>query len=353
MIALRIALIYVGLIVAWYFAREILWPGYAPDFVTLWTAVRAPPDLVYDAQALTAAQAHLAPVYNLRPFPYPPTVLLPLLPFGALPLWPAMAAWTLTGAGLFAWSLRGRLAGWELALTALAPSVLFAAASGQTTLLLGAAIVWAVFALPTRPRLAGAVLGLVAAMKPQLVLLAPLALLFQPAALVAFIGSGAAMCALSAAVYGLGVWKAWLAALPGFVQIVAATPHVVDRNLSPAGALAALGAEPVWLLRLAWAAVGVALVVIEFRRDPRSERRLAALVLGSFLCSPYVMPYDAAVLAPAAVIMLRRPFLPAALALLILPYIPWIGAAATAALALALLGDGLWQEGRRSAPAAA
>lgn len=350
---LRIALVCLALqvsgLVFWFFLREMRSPIYAPDFSVLWAAGRAAPKMIYDAQALTEMQARLVPVSGLRPFPYPPTLLPLLEPFGHLAFWPAMAAWSALGAGLFLLAARRMLWSWELVLAAAAPGALFAAFSGQTSLLLGAGVIWAVTTLEARPRLAGAMLGLVAAVKPQLVLLAPLALAARPEALLPFFGAGAAAVAASAAANGPELWFHWLRTLADFDRYVASSPLILDRNLSPAGGMISAGFGPDWLIRMAWGALGVVLVAVTFRRRIDPADRLAALVLGSFLCSPYVMPYDAALLAPAAAAMLRRTYAPAILVFLMLPYVHWVGTVASGLLAICLLGEVLR---RRRAPRA-
>jgi hypothetical protein len=329
---------YVSLLVIWLSMREASSAHYAPDFTALWTAARAPHGQIYDPRALTDLQRPLTSAPGLRPFPYPPTLLPLLAAFGLLPFWVAMILWSGVGLALLLASLRRWLSSGELALVAVSPGVVYAALSGQTSLLLGAGVAWAVFTLPQRPRIAGAVLGLVAAVKPQLVLLAPLALAFQPPALLAFGAAGLAAALSALALYGPGLWIDWLRSLPQFLEIVSRDPQILSRNLSPAGQMIAAGLGPGWLVRLAWGGLGAALVALAFRRPETPERRLGALVLGSILCAPYAMPYDAALLAPAAILLLRRPFVPAILAFLVL----WLSGLAMALLALCLMADLVW-----------
>jgi hypothetical protein len=334
---LLVLTVYEGVAMLLEFRGELRRKVYDPDFLALWSAGRAPLGSIYDTAKLAVIQAPWTHVALPRPFPYPPTLLPFLKPFGALPFPVAMAAWTVLGLAAWLLSFRRQLHRAEILVLMLTTSVLYAAASGQTTLVLGAAIVWAVFELPLRPYAAGAVLGFVAAIKPQLVVLAPLLLLSDRRALMAFVAAASLLVAVSVAFFGLETWRAWIASLDGFNAIVAGSPAISHRNLNPAGALAAAGLSPILPVRLACGAAGVGLVLLTRGEADRPERRIAGLVLGSFLCSPYVMPYDAAVVAPAAVMMLRRPFWPAGLLLLIPAYVPWAGSILVTFVAVALL----------------
>lgn len=310
---------------------------FTPDFTALWTAARHP-DLAYHAQALTAAQAGLTQVKDLRPFPYPPTLLLLLWPFGLLPYPIAWAIWSAVGLAAFAAAARCHLTWTAVLLGAATTSSLYAAASGQTSLLLGAGVIWSLFAAERRPGLAGALLGAVVVTKPQLAILAPLALLGSRRGLLAFAAAGSAMVLASAAAFGIGAWANWLRALPEFAQIALTNPYIPSRNLNPAGALVAAGLSPSALLHAGCALAGLALAALAVARRTSPDVRAAALILGSFLVAPYVMPYDACLLAPVALgLLLRDRFLLAAAALLIPAYTPWFGPGCVVVFALALL----------------
>jgi hypothetical protein len=322
---------------AHHFIAETRFGLFTPDFTALWTAARHP-NLAYHAQALTEAQASLIQAKGLRPFPYPPTLLLLLWPFGLLPYPAAWATWAGLGLGVFIWTARRNLSWTGAFLAATTTSSVYAAASGQTSLLLGAAVLWSLFAADRRPALAGAILGAVVVMKPQLALLAPLALLGSPRGLLAFGTMAAAAVTASAAVFGIGAWKDWLHALPEFAQIALANPYIPSRNLNPAGALVAAGLSPSLLLHAGSALAGLALAGLGLARRATPEMRAAALIVGSFLVAPYVMPYDACILAPIALgLLLRDRFLPAGAALLVPAYTPWFGPGCIAVFALGLL----------------
>src|SRR5512139_3371172 len=93
-------------------ATFVLAPWF-PDFSVFWTAARfavSSPHLLYDGEAITAAQSwvgHNGP----RPWAYPPTALLPILPFAAMPFAIAYAAFT--ALSLLAFGVATKAFGWK------------------------------------------------------------------------------------------------------------------------------------------------------------------------------------------------------------------------------------------------
>ena len=278
------------------------------DFAPLWTGARvaaSAPARLYDFDYLSALQGWPLGHDHPRPFVYPPSALPVFAPFALLPYWTAYGLWIgLTGAA-YAWA--GRKAGapwWFLVL----PWVSFTAICGQTTFLLGALTLGGLILDERRPAVAGVLFGLAIAVKPQGLLLLPLALAAQGRwrALASAAAVGLALCLFAAAVWGLGPWRAWLAALPRFQALVLANPGLVRNAITPYAALVQHGAPGAWALVLApFAALWV---WIAFRRKSPLADRLIALVGGGFLISPYAMNYEMALLAPAAGVYLARTF---------------------------------------------
>jgi hypothetical protein len=165
--------------------------------------------------------------------------------------------------------------------------------------------VLAVVDLDGKPRRAGVWLALAAAIKPQAVLLAPLALVAGGAieALLSAAVVGAALVALSAAVFGVPLWTQWLASLPGFQKVIESVPNLMSGVITPLGAanLLGLGGAAALAWRAAFALLGAALAWSAFARRADAPTRLAALAAGSLLIAPYAMHYDGAMLVPAAV----------------------------------------------------
>lgn len=86
------------------------WP-LTPDFTMLWAGARfavVSPHETYDWAAVTAAQMSLRPPVGPLPFPYPPSALPLMAPFGLLPFWPALWAWTTLSATAF-WTAARRI----------------------------------------------------------------------------------------------------------------------------------------------------------------------------------------------------------------------------------------------------
>lgn len=260
--------------------------GLFADWTVLWTAARF--DDVYDAERITRAQEWiLGAAPTLRPFAYPPTMLLlvkMLAPFNygwALALW-ISASIAAFGGALWLYGKRAMLA-------AFSPMVGLSILVGQASLLLGAVIAMGVALLSHRPLLAGALLGIVAAAKPQLAILCPLALV-SGRHWNAVLAAGVAFLAivLGSLLLGPHLWLEWLGSLDDFLEEVQA-PHFHQTNMAPGFAFTPFGIAAVWYV---WS------------RSQSAELRLIALVGGACLSVPYMMNYDMVAMAPAAAAML-------------------------------------------------
>ena len=188
------------------------------DFYALWAsgfiAHEGQPALNYDSDALHLRQAVLG--MNPRafnPFPYPPTFLLMLAPFGALGLGVAFALFMGGTFALYLWAMTGgnfrfspRLFG-----ALLAPATTIALISGQSGFLSGALMLGGLRLTQSRPIVAGVLFGLLT-YKPQLGVLVPIALasagLWRTIA--AAIVTSLACAALSSWAFGSDIWAVWL-----------------------------------------------------------------------------------------------------------------------------------------------
>ena len=153
------------------------------DFYALWTSGflshEGQPALNYDFDALHLRQAALG--MNPRafnPFPYPPTFLLMLAPFGGLGVGAAFALFMSLTFAFYLWAMTGgnfrsatRLCG-----AMLAPATTITLISGQSGFLSGALMLGGLRLAGSRPIVAGVLFGLLA-YKPQLGLLLPVALI--------------------------------------------------------------------------------------------------------------------------------------------------------------------------------
>ena len=305
------------------------------DFLPMWTGARMAwpaPQLLYDFEAITAAQDWLMNGWSrLRPFVYPPSALPALAPFAALPFLWGYIAWTLLGAVLLAGATaqaaeRQRLLAAALVLAS--PPAATAIIVGQATLLVAALLALGVMELARRPRLAGALFGIAAAIKPQAAVLVPVALVAARAwpALGFAILAGGAMGLVSLAMVGWTPWWAWLESLPRFAEAISLSPTLMRGGVTLTMMGTNLGVEPNLLswIRLFALLAAVAATWLAFARGRDTAYRLAALSAGALAIMPYAMHYEATLMAPAAVFLALSPH-------------RWVfGVAAVASLSLAM-----------------
>lgn len=277
------------------------------DFAGLWAGGRAAiTDIgrLYDFHYVSQLQDWPLGVGRLRPYVYPPSALPLFIPFAFVP-WPlGYGVWTgLTGA-FFAW------AGWRAGAPrwfVLIPFVAFAAFCGQATFLLGGLVLTALMMLEEDREIpAGLLFGVAAAIKPQLLILLPLALLAERRwrTIAATALTGLALCALSTAIWGITPWIQWFGALKRFEYLVSHASGLVDNAITPYAALLHFHHPAAWAFLLAPAAM--AWVWFAFRRGADLWDRLIALFAGAFLISPYAMNYEIALFAPATAVYLSR-----------------------------------------------
>lgn len=260
------------------------------DFTVFWTAARFHGD-VYDARALTIAQlGHLPTHYDLRPFPYPPSMLLLIRPLALLGYEPALLVWTVAGvAALIAGALLlSRRAIFAFTMLPVALALLV----GQVSLFIAGALAGAVGLLVRNENAAGVVFGFVAAIKPQFATLVPVALL-SGGHWRGLVWSAATftMIFLASLLLGPSLWLEWLNALQGFTQQIS-QPGYAEANI-------AVGPT--------FAPIGVALVAGTFWRVQSPSIRLLALVTGTLLCVPYMLIYDLTAACPAVAALLLAP----------------------------------------------
>jgi hypothetical protein len=285
---------------------------------------------------------------GLRPFVYPPTALLAFLPFSALPFDIANPLWTGLGLVSVLWVMFAHLKPprtLTLLAMALTPPSVLVLVTGQVTFFVAGLSVAALYWLKPRPALAGVLFGLAGALKPQALVLLPLALLatWNWRALAAAGATVLLAVVVSALVFGVDAWADWVAAVPRFQRIVMASPPLERGMITPTALGHTLKLDPgaldAW--RVAFGLGGAVMVWTVFRRTADPARRIAALLGGGLFVTPYAMHYDAALLVPSAALMLTwrtRPgawiFAAIAGAVLCCAAIPLWGAAAVTAFTL-------------------
>ena len=276
------------------------------DFMTFWSvAVLAAEGSVLDLFDPVAVQALWAERFapwdaTGNSWAYPPQMLFVIAPLASLDYLWALAAWSL--AGWLAYALAARRAA-----LAVAPATLTNLYMGQTGCLVGALFLGALRLAARRPALAGVLCGLVA-IKPQLGLMMPVALLAARAWRTALAAACtvAALALASGLAFGWAVWPLWLQ------QVL---PHQTSSVLSVASqatTITAISAAnilglPPWAGWLAQATATTLAALATWWAFSRLRRGLASphwafavLLLSTCLATPHLNFYDLTLASPAA-----------------------------------------------------
>jgi arabinofuranan 3-O-arabinosyltransferase len=276
------------------------------DFAPMWAGAKAAiahPEKIYDFRYITELQGWPMGPDRIRPFIYPPSALVLFAPLALIPYGIAQAIWGVATGSFFLWGARRVGAPWWLASF---PVIWLVAICGQSTFLIGGLVMTAL-TLPRRSVLAGVLLGVAAAVKPQMLLFLPLALLAEGRwrTIVSAGVTGFALCVFSAAVWGPGTWIEWLSAVHRFqTEVVFDNPALVADAITPYAWLQARGVPGAWAYLLAPVAAGI--VWTTFRRSQDVADRLIAVFAAAIMVSPYAMHYEAALLAPAVAAYVAR-----------------------------------------------
>lgn len=291
-----------------------------PDFLVFQAAARAwiegKAALIYDIEALTTFQNvlfadRLAVELGFRPFIYPPTWLLMLLPLAGFAAGHAYAIF-LSATALLASVLEGRhdWLGWMAILVS--PAAVWVVVPGQNTFFSLALLYGGMRWLDASPAISGILLGLLS-YKPQLWLLVPLALAAARhwRALIWTIATAIVLSLASFGVFGGDLWRAFFEAARN-----AASPHVVNEMLErtstqmttllDAGYILGLPLSVASAIQIVGAALAAVAVWVAFHRHPSSPSRTALLVSATFFVSPYVLNYELLLLMPAVVALFRQ-----------------------------------------------
>lgn len=248
-----------------------------PDFSIFYAA--GTPGPVYDARWI----GDLVKTPGVRLFAYPPPFLLICRPLALLPFGWAYGLWVAGSATLFV-EATGELVDRGAWLVLLNPMVLLSAALGQTPLFIGGLVILGMTRLH-QPLLAGALFGIAFSIKPQVLLLLPVALALTAnwRALVAMGLAGLGACLVSL-LLGPQLWWQWIASLHDF-QAAQKALEVVE-----------LGAPAPYL---PFCLIG-AVIWLWITRNADTPTRSMGILAGSFLVSPHASAYEMAQLAPPA-----------------------------------------------------
>lgn len=244
-----------------------------------------------------------APVKGALPFLYPPPLLLITAPLGALPYAAAFQAWTVAGLLAYVAAVLSVSRSWTaLALALAAPGVTASLSIGQNGLFTAALLGAGLALLDRRPLAAGALLGALC-IKPQLVVLVPVALLAggRWRALAAAAAAGLLLAAAAALLLGPQTYPAFLKAGVRARADLAGAGAVGWNKVQTVYGLArgaGVGAGAAGLMQGAATLAAAAAVGGLWRTRAPPALKAAGLVAAAPLATPYAFMYDAALLGP-------------------------------------------------------
>jgi hypothetical protein len=320
----RIALAVCGLcgLTGWIFWVAVMHRELGQDWMVFYTAAHSYFDgtlaSIYDGMQLTETinqrygGTWLSMPLNFHPWLYPPHFLLLLLPFGALSFGAAYVLFVSITFAALCLAVAGLIQRAYLSVLALLifPQTAFAFVTGQNCFLTTAIFVAGFRLLQSYPIVAGALLG-IGSYKPQLFLLAPIALTAarQWKALASAAAMVAAMVMTSFAVFGTAVWHDWAKVM--FARSIADQEwlnagRIVGQSVFTCVTL--LGTPPGIANALQMLAVllGAGCVYWAFRRQAPLDMQLAVLLSATLLASPHVSSQDGVLLAVGSLLLFGR-----------------------------------------------
>jgi hypothetical protein len=286
------------------------------DFANFWLAGRLALegrlDLLVDLPGYNALLFHVFDHFatDWLAFSYPPTALLFLAPFGALPHLPAVLLWTAANLALMAGAIRllsaDRALPW---IVCISPGAFMMVAFGHFGGALGFLATYALTGADRRPALAGICLALLG-VKPQFAAsLAVLLLLTGGWRVVAYaVPASAALVAASVVAFGIQPWLNFFEwTIPFQNRVMANIPDKAFWMMSvyTTARMAGLPQWAAWALQVPYSAAVMAGAVFLLLRKRHARATIALALFAAIAALPYAAIYDLAVTAPAlAVAML-------------------------------------------------
>ena len=283
-----------------YSSARLLWEGGAP-----WE--------LYDGAVLKAFQMSLgAAPEGLHPYNYPPTYLFLIWPLGGLSYAVALIVWQVATLAVFALALRAAgLRPIEVLAALVAPVTILNFSGGQNGSLTSALLIAGLALLARRQIAAGGLFGLLT-VKPHLGLLVPVVCLAEQRwrAIAAAAAATAALIAASALAFGVDSWLAYMDFLVGFQAQVQdqSSGKFLDYSATVliAGQILGLPKALAFGLQIA-VTLGVVLAIWHAYRQPvDADLRLALVLVGVSLATPFGFLYDLPFMAVAVILVARR-----------------------------------------------
>jgi alpha-1,2-mannosyltransferase len=278
------------------------------DFPPFWAAsslaLGGHPAAVYDNAKLDAAEkAVLGDKYpGYLPFPYPPMFLVIALPLSKLSYNGALILWTLVGMSAYLivmWKMASRRD--ELWAALAFPGALVTILDGQKELVTVALFGGGLLLLERRPWIAGALFGLLC-YKPQYGILLPMVFVaarqWQAAAGAAL--AVAAFAVLSATLFGVETWRAFLDFIPLATRSVLDHGDIGFGKIQSVFAAARLWGASVavsYAMQAAVSLLAAGAVLWIWLKPGQFPVKAAALAVGTLLVTPYFADYDLVMLA--------------------------------------------------------
>ncbi len=270
------------------------------DFMAFWSAGRAALDgqveHIHERAMLWPYQQAVAPdVKYYAPWNSPPTFLLVVSGLALLPYAVAAIGFLVTTALFFGWVIRRFLPdGRAMIFPATAPAILYQFGTIQAGMLIAGVSGLALHVLDKRPRLAGALVGLLA-IKPHLAIVWPvfLALSGRWRAFVAAAIAAVSFAVLAGFVFGFESYVRWFDSLAASQRLITEQQITTPAYASLYANLLGLGASHTLAIVLhALSAVGgLILACVVFRKGDLAVAG-AALCAATLLISPYLFFYD-------------------------------------------------------------
>jgi alpha-1,2-mannosyltransferase len=300
------------------------------DWMVYHAAARAYLDgqlpLIFDAERFTAQlntihSGWLSTPLPFHPWLYPPSYLLLLVPFGALPF---LASYGIFIAATFAalaaviWhqSERGFRRWVQLIALLLSPAASLTVAMGQNAFLTSALLIGGFQLSGRRPILGGALLG-VLTYKPQFWLLVPVALVAsrQWRVLASAFATASLIALASLAVFGVDAWDAWFNLILNppteFFENWLEWSRLWGQSVYTCAVLLGASRSIANAAQLLALMLGAGSVYYAFSRPMARDLRLCVVLGATVLAAPHVSGYDTVLLAVAAAMMFcRRPDMP-------------------------------------------